>query len=288
MAIKFYTIATHSPSGFERLVQSAGFYGIDLTVLGAGLEWVGFGQKVNLFKTELQKLNDNDIVGFVDGFDVVFLAKEEEMSKKFHALTTQKKLVDNRPMIKCPVCAASDPDTKCLTIDESEEATEQYGSPEQVEIQVAKVVFGAEEVCAPDPSLVNRFPVREGYDARDHNYHFLNSGNFIGEVGELKKITEEEIADTDNDQLYYQKKFLAGKPNVFEEVDGHEYLDSLSSFEIVLDYGSDIFQCMQAGGTKIVDNVSYQADPAFWPEGRWGYRDSFHCPCILHGHEQND
>ena len=34
MAIKFYTIATHSPSGFERLVQSAGFYGIDLTVLG--------------------------------------------------------------------------------------------------------------------------------------------------------------------------------------------------------------------------------------------------------------
>ena len=266
MAIKFYTVATHSTAGFERLIQSADFYGIDLTVLGTGLEWVGLGQKVNLLKTELQKLNDNDIVGFVDGFDVVFLAKEEEISKKFHGLTTQKKLVDNRPMIKCPSCAAIDPNTACVVVDESEAATEQYGSPQLVESQVGKVVFGAEEVCSPDPSLVNRFPVSGGYDGRDHDYHFLNAGGFMGEAGELKKITEEEIADTDNDQLYYQKKFLAGKPNVFEEVDGHEYLDSLSSFKIVLDYGSDIFQCVKAGGAR---DLSFPS-------------------CILQGHEQDD
>ena len=64
MAIKFYTVATHSPSGFERLMQSAEFYGIDLTVLGVGQQWVGQGQKINLFKNELAKLNDDDIVGY--------------------------------------------------------------------------------------------------------------------------------------------------------------------------------------------------------------------------------
>jgi hypothetical protein len=251
MAIKFYTVATYAPSGFERLVQSADFYGIDLTVLGEGLEWVGFGQKVNLFKTELDKLEDDDVVGFVDGFDVVFLASEGEILEKFHGLN-------------------------------------------------AKVVFGAEEACAPDASLVNRFPLEGGYDYRDHNYRFLNSGNFIGEVGELKKITEEEIADADSDQLYYQKKFLGGKPNVFGEVDGHEYLDAAESFDIVLDYVSDIFQCMKAAGSNVVDNVAYQCTPEgglYWAIGkngfygvsdRWSFRDSSLTPCILHGHKQED
>jgi len=45
MAIKFYTVATYAPSGFERLVQSADFYGIDLTVLGEGLEWWGLAKR---------------------------------------------------------------------------------------------------------------------------------------------------------------------------------------------------------------------------------------------------
>ena len=90
---------------------------------------------------------------------------------------------------------------------------------------------------------------------------FLNSGNLIGEVGELKRITEEVIAVADNDQLYYQKKFLAGKPNIYGEVDGHEDLDSVSSFEIILDYGSQIFQCMKGGGTEIVDNVAIEMIP---------------------------
>ena len=85
MKIKFYTVATHENDGLSRLIQSSEHWGIDLTVLGAGLEWVGFGQKVNLFKAELQKLNDDDIVGFVDGFDIVFFTGEEEIADKLKA-----------------------------------------------------------------------------------------------------------------------------------------------------------------------------------------------------------
>tara|TARA_Y100000310_G_scaffold343751_1_gene452842 strand:- start:1380 stop:2279 length:900 start_codon:yes stop_codon:yes gene_type:complete len=295
MAIKFYTVATHSPSGFERLMQSAEFYGIDLTVLGVGQQWVGQGQKINLFKNELAKLNDDDIVGFVDGFDIVFLTHETEIEKKFHELTRSYKWIDTRPLIQCPICVKTDANTQCMVRDESEEAADEYGHPLWAEVQTAKVVFGAEENCEPDSSLINRFPNKEGFDIEDHNYRFLNSGNLIGEVGELKRITEEVIADADNDQLYYQKKFLAGKPNIYGEVDGHEDLDSVSSFEIILDYGSQIFQCMKGGGTEIVDNVAYQHNPneyiyvapgAEALEMRWFYREDARFPCILHGHNK--
>ena len=268
MKIKFYTVATHENDGLRRLIQSSEHWGIDLTVLGAGLEWVGFGQKVNLFKAELQKLNDDDVVGFVDGFDIVFFTGEEEIADKFKALTTKQVDTYSLPFIKCPSCSVVDPDTECLIPDPE-------GETSVVEVSTGKVVFGAEQVCAPDISLANRFPLD------DSEYKFLNSGNFIGEVGELKKITAEEIADTDNDQLYYQKKFLAGKPNIFGEVDGHEDLDSQESFEIVLDYEGQIFQCMEAGGEKILDQEELQANSdRVFEADRWAY------PCIRHGHDK--
>jgi hypothetical protein len=268
MKIKFYTVATYENDGFRRLIQSSEYWGIDLTILGAGLEWVGHGQKINLLKAELQNLNDDDIVGFVDGFDVVFFTGEEEILDKFKELTTKQVNTESLPLIKCPSCSAVDPNTECL-VDDPE------GETLVVEVSTGKVVFGAEQVCAPDISLANRFPVD------DSEYRFLNSGNFIGKVGELKKITAAEIADTDNDQLYYQKKFLAGKPNVFGEFDGHEYLESQESFDIILDYDGHIFQCMEAGGEKILNQEELQSNYDRVFEGdRWVY------PCIRHGHDK--
>jgi len=67
------------------------------------------------------------------------------------------------------------------------------------------VVFSAEKSCWPDSGLANSYP------EVNSEYKFLNSGTFIGKVSELKKITEEEILDTDDDQLYYTKKLLSGK-----------------------------------------------------------------------------
>ena len=82
-----------------------------------------------------------------------------------------------------------------------------------------KVLFGAEEWCWPDKNLSDQFPHSET------PYRYLNSGLFIGRVDELKKILEEPILDNEDDQLYYQRRFLSGE------------------FDIKLDYEGYIFQC---------------------------------------------
>ena len=82
-----------------------------------------------------------------------------------------------------------------------------------------KVLFAAEEWCWPDENLSDQFPQSET------PYRYLNSGLFIGRVDELKKIFAETIQDHEDDQLYYQKRFLSGE------------------FDIKLDYEGYIFQC---------------------------------------------
>ena len=82
-----------------------------------------------------------------------------------------------------------------------------------------RVLFAAEEWCWPDEELSNQFP------PSDTPYRYLNSGLFIGRVSELKKIFAEPIEDHEDDQLYYQKRFLSG------------------GFNIKLDYEAYIFQC---------------------------------------------
>jgi GR25 family glycosyltransferase involved in LPS biosynthesis len=82
----------------------------------------------------------------------------------------------------------------------------------------ARVVFGAESTCWPDASLATEF-------SKDHGvYRYLNSGTFIGEVGEVKKILDGEIKNNEDDQLFIQEKYLKG------------------TFDIKLDYEQYIFQ----------------------------------------------
>jgi len=179
--IKFYTVATKKHDGLDRLIESAEHYGIYLNVLGLDSGWTdgdvarlenpGGGQKINILKKELEKLNDDDVIFFVDGYDVIFMTGTEEIEKKWK-------------------------DAEC------------------------KVLFGAEKVLWPDRSIEDRFP------EKNESYRFLNSGNFMGEVGELKKITAEDLADSADDQLYYQLKFLSG------------------DFDFKLDYKANIFQCI--------------------------------------------
>ena len=73
------------------------------------------------------------------------------------------------------------------------------------------IVFSAEKHCWPDPSL--RFPPVHT------PYRYLNSGTFIGRVGEIKKMLEFPIEKHDDDQLYLQKQFLTGKYNAVLDVE---------------------------------------------------------------------
>ena len=106
-----------------------------------------------------------------------------------------------------------------------------------------EIVFSAEKSLWPDSSL--RFPP-------SHTKHrYLNSGTFIGRVGELKRMLRWDITDSCDDQLYLQKMFLSG------------------SFDAVLDVEAYIFQTHDEA-TVVKNGKLYN------PETRCH-------PCIYHG-----
>jgi len=65
-----------------------------------------------------------------------------------------------------------------------------------------KIVFSAEKNCWPDKNYENRYP-----KARTE-FKFLNSGGFIGPFDKIKSLIKTYIEPTDDDQLYYTKKYL--------------------------------------------------------------------------------
>jgi len=103
-----------------------------------------------------------------------------------------------------------------------------------------RVLFAAESNCWPDNSLASSFESwpRENDDQRT-KYHYLNSGIFMAQVRELKlMLNDSSLADSDDDQLFFQKLFLSG------------------NYDIGLDYEGYIFQCHE-------DQVSFSENGMF-------------------------
>lgn len=110
----------------------------------------------------------------------------------------------------------------------------------------ADVIFSAESTCWPDASLADQFP------ATETPYKYLNSGTFIGRANTLLSIINtSDIADDDDDQLFYQKVFLEGKYN------------------IKLDYECYIFQTHEPQTAKLGEQLNNPITQT--------------CPCIYHG-----
>jgi hypothetical protein len=65
------TVATQSKYYFPYLIESIKKNNNKLKVLGFNQEWKGFNWKFNLMKTELNSYKLDDIVCFVDGYDVM-------------------------------------------------------------------------------------------------------------------------------------------------------------------------------------------------------------------------
>ncbi|XP_046639801.1 procollagen-lysine,2-oxoglutarate 5-dioxygenase 1-like isoform X1 [Daphnia pulicaria] len=87
----------------------------------------------------------------------------------------------------------------------------------------ARVLFSAEGFCWPDPTLASKYPEVE------RGKRFLNSGLFMGYAPELHQILNSgEIANDDDDQLFYTKVFLDEKKR--------------QELNIKLDHRSEIFQ----------------------------------------------
>ena len=67
MGIHIITYATHSEGLYDKLIYND--FNIKIKVLGWGEEWKGFMEKVRICNEYIRKLDDNDIVIVLDGFD---------------------------------------------------------------------------------------------------------------------------------------------------------------------------------------------------------------------------
>lgn len=77
------TVATDPEYYFHYLVDSCKKNGEELTVLGYGEKWQGFVWRFKLMIDYLKKLDENDIVCFIDGYDIICNRNLKELKKKF-------------------------------------------------------------------------------------------------------------------------------------------------------------------------------------------------------------
>ena len=202
-----YTVATDLEKA-KQLTSSAKHNRIKVKVLGAKEEWKGGdvknnpggGMKINLLKKELYKHKDDDVILFVDGYDVLFNDTLDNIIQTYLSFHS-------------------------------------------------RVIFAAEKNCWPDKTM------KDSFVGTEHGNNYLNSGCYIGVVSELKKILAEEIQDSDDDQLYFQKQYLS------------------CQFDMTLDAHTKLFQCVaqDEDNIKITDDLKIQNT------------ETGNCPKILHG-----
>ena len=77
--IKVITVATADTPQLQALIRSAKRHGMDLTVLGLGENWQGFGMKVILTREYLKTLTGYTHFIFVDAYDTLFLKPVTEV-----------------------------------------------------------------------------------------------------------------------------------------------------------------------------------------------------------------
>jgi hypothetical protein len=81
--MKVITVATHPDRYYDSMLDSAKKNDINITILGMGEKWQGFGWKFTKMVEHLEKININEIVMFIDAYDVIFLDNVKKIEEKF-------------------------------------------------------------------------------------------------------------------------------------------------------------------------------------------------------------
>ena len=89
--VHIVTVSTENKFYFDYLKQSCHKNGKELEVLGYRQEWKGFNWKLKLMLEYLNKLNKNDIVCFVDGYDVICVRNLNQLKNTFLNIKTREK-----------------------------------------------------------------------------------------------------------------------------------------------------------------------------------------------------
>lgn len=81
--MKFVTVATHSKGYFKYLLQSCERHNIKLDTLGWGEKFQGWVWRMDLIKKYYESLEPEEIVCFIDAYDVIILQDADEIEKRF-------------------------------------------------------------------------------------------------------------------------------------------------------------------------------------------------------------
>lgn len=79
--MKIITYATHSEGLFDELINNK--YNIPIIVLGYGDKWNGFMDKLKKVYNYIKKLEDNEIIICIDGFDTYINQPENIIKERF-------------------------------------------------------------------------------------------------------------------------------------------------------------------------------------------------------------
>jgi hypothetical protein len=91
MSLHIVTVATNSQYYSPYLVESCERNGLKLEILGFGEEWKGFNWKYKKMIDYLKTLPKNDLVCFVDGYDIICCRNLKEMPAVFYELKEKHK-----------------------------------------------------------------------------------------------------------------------------------------------------------------------------------------------------
>ena len=87
-----------------------------------------------------------------------------------------------------------------------------------------KIVFSSERFCWPDEGYADDLKALN--ENQNTPYQYLNSGMYVGRVGELKKLFSAPIENNSDDQLYVQKEYLKGECDIVCDVEGYIFSSS--------------------------------------------------------------
>ena len=85
-----------------------------------------------------------------------------------------------------------------------------------------RIIFSSERFCWPDERLSTE--LRKRNENQKTPYQYLNSGMYMGRIGDLKKLFASPIKNDADDQLYVQLQYLTGEHSMELDVEGYTFI----------------------------------------------------------------
>lgn len=229
------TVATHDKYYLPYLKKTCKKYGSELIILGYGEKWQGFNWRYKLVLNFISKLNNNDIVCIIDGYDVICVRKLEEFMNSFIKLKNkynckiivgEHKLVNNNNYLNNYI--NSNYFGKCKNI--SLNAGTYAGYVKDLIEFIKNIQLLNNDNMGDDQILLTKYCNINP----EHIYIDINGELFVSLENKYKNIDNLFIFENDNIYYHQYKPFFIHGP-------GETYLDNmLIKMNIGYDYNNKI------------------------------------------------